>query len=313
MCGVRVGVEVPAVGEVLMSLQPHRMPGVLQVGVVLEVAEVDAGVVITSLQPHKIPGVLQLDVVLAAAEVDAGVVISLQPHKIPGVLQVDVLPAAAEDDVVVLVTSLHPHMTPGVLQVVVVDEEEDGEEGDGLVDVVVGSLHPNHPGVSQVVMVAEVDFGVVVGGLEVVPGVVVVPVSVVLLSLHQNHPSVLHVDVLLVEVEDVEVEGRLVWLVVSSRHPHQPGVLHVSVLVAVGVVLVVFVVVCSLPLLRKNFQLGQSTHALSGWQDGTVLYFLSTSLITLTIRWVPIATRQPKSWTVSYTHLLPVKHTDSIA
>lgn len=176
---------MPAVGEVLMSLQPHRMPGVLQVDVVLEVVEVDAGVVITSLQPHKIPGVLQLDVVLAAAEVD----------------------------VVVLVTSLQPHMTPGVLQVVVVDEEEDDEdEGDWLVDVVVvdvvvGSLHPNHPGVSQVVVVAVVDFGVVVGGLEVVPGVVVVLVSVVLLSLHQNHPGVLHVDVLLVEVEDVEVEG----------------------------------------------------------------------------------------------------------
>lgn len=186
MCGVSVGVEVPAVGEVLMSLQPHRMPGVLQVDVVLEVAEVDAEVVITSLQPHKIPGVLQLDVVLAAAE----------------------------DDVVVLVTSLHPHITPGVLQVVVVDEEEDEDEGgwlvDVVVDVVVGSLHPNHPGVSQVVVVAEVDFGVVVRGLEVVPGVVVVLVSVVLLSLHQNHPGVLHVDVLLVEVEDVEVEG---WLV----------------------------------------------------------------------------------------------------
>ena len=71
-------------------------------------------------------------------------------------------------------------------------------EGPGVavaIVVVVGSLHPNHPGVLQVEVLV-VDDSVVV---EVVVAVVVVVV------------------------------------VVSSRHPHQPGVLHVDVFVEVGV------------------------------------------------------------------------------
>lgn len=55
------------------------------------------------------------------------------------------------------------------------------------VAVVVGSLHPNQPGVRQVVVVA-----VLVG--EVV--VVVVVVAVVLSSRQPHHPGVLHVEVL---------------------------------------------------------------------------------------------------------------------
>lgn len=66
--------------------------------------------------------------------------------------------------------------------------------------------------------------------------------------------------------------------------------------------------VVSLPLLSKNFQLKQSTHSLSSWQDGTVSYLASTSLITLLILWVPTPTRQPRSPTVSYVHVMPVWH-----
>jgi hypothetical protein len=70
---------------------------------------------------------------------------------------------------------------------------------------VVGSLQPNQPGVSQVVV--EVVFVTV---FEVDVDVVVVVVVVVLLPL----------------------------VVDSSKHPHQPGVLHVVVLVVIDFVVV---------------------------------------------------------------------------
>lgn len=80
---------------------------------------------------------------------------------------------------------------------------------------------------------------------------------VVVSSKQPNHPGVLHVDE--DEVELVVVDVFLV-LVDSSRQPHHPGVLHVSVLVRefvlveVDVGLLVLVVVVSVPLLSKYFQ-----------------------------------------------------------
>jgi hypothetical protein len=80
-------------------------------------------------------------------------------------------------------------------------------------------------------------------------------------SLQPNQPGVLHV-----EVDDVEVVFDVVDLepvvVVSSRQPHHPGVLHVSVLVRVLILVEVevevgfdvLVVVVSVPLLSKYFQ-----------------------------------------------------------
>jgi len=49
-------------------------------------------------------------------------------------------------DCVVVVTSLHPQIYPGVLHVGVLEGIEIG-------DVEVGSLHPNQPGVLQVVSI----------------------------------------------------------------------------------------------------------------------------------------------------------------
>jgi len=81
---------------------------------------------------------------------------------------------------------------------------------------------------------------------------------VVVGSLQPNQPGVLQVEV---EVDDVLVEVVVVVVgpdvVFSSRQPHQPGVLHVSVLVRVDVELRVLVI-GSVPLLSKNFQLKQS-------------------------------------------------------
>jgi hypothetical protein len=58
----------------------------------------------------------------------------------------------------------------------------------------------------------------------------VVDVEVVdILSLHQNHPGVLQVEVLVV----VEVVATSVVEVVLSRHPHHPGLVHVSIRVRV--------------------------------------------------------------------------------
>ena len=76
----------------------------------------------------------------------------------------------------------------------------------------------------------------------------VVPVRVVVGSLHPNQPGVLHV----VVVEDEVVE---VVVVVSSRQPHHPGVLHVVVRVVVELDELVVEILPSEPLLSKNFQL----------------------------------------------------------
>jgi hypothetical protein len=84
--------------------------------------------------------------------------------------------------------------------------------------VVVGSLHPNHPGVLQVV-------------------VVVTDVLVLVLEL---------VLVVFVDVLD------------SSKQPHQPGVLQVVVRVLVEKDEVLVDVLGSEPLLSKYFQLKQS-------------------------------------------------------
>jgi hypothetical protein len=141
--------------------------------------------------------------------------------------------------------------------------------------VVVGSLHPNQPGVLQVVVVAVTEGRVVVA---VGAGVAVV---VVVGSLHPNQPGVLHVVVVAVLVGEVVVV--VVAVVLSSRQPHHPGVSHVDVLVYDVVVEVVVVVVTSEPLLRKNFQRSQSKHSSSATHFGTVSYFKMTSDITFSI------------------------------
>jgi hypothetical protein len=91
----------------------------------------------------------------------------------------------------------------------------------------------------------------VVGGVAEGAGAVV-PVEVVVGSLHPNQPGVLHVVVVEVLEEDEVVE---VVVVVSSRQPHHPGVLHVVVRVVVELDELVVDVLLSEPLLSKNFQL----------------------------------------------------------
>jgi hypothetical protein len=88
--------------------------------------------------------------------------------------------------------------------------------------------------------------------------IVVVRVNVVG-SLHPNQPGVLQEVV--VNVLVMVVVGVCGFVVVdSSRQPHQPGVLQVSVRVCDVVLegLLVALVVVSLLLLSKNFQLKQS-------------------------------------------------------
>jgi len=197
------------------------------------------------------------------------------------------------------------------------------------VDVDVASLQPHHPGVAQVVedegdleLDDSVDLGVELAGELVViatllvagtsevgvtigagaaEGEVIVVVRVIVLgSLQPNQPGVLHVVVVSVLVI-VVVEIVDVVVVDSSRQPHQPGVLQVSVRVSEVVLeeTVLLLVVVSLLLLSKNVQLKQSWQSVSSSQLGTVSYFSSTSLMTLTIRWVPTPARQPRSPTVS--------------
>jgi hypothetical protein len=102
---------------------------------------------------------------------------------------------------------------------------------------------------------------------------------VVVESLHPNQPGVLHVEV---EVELViDVEDVVVVVVVSSRHPHQPGVLQVEVRVRVVVLVDEEEVVESDPLLSKYFQLKQSTHSLSGTHSGGLSYLRMILSITL--------------------------------
>ena len=127
---------------------------------------------------------------------------------------------------------------------------------EGLADlVVVGSLQPNQPGVSQVCgLVWYVDVVVIVGAGASLGFVILDEEEevVVISSLQPNQPGVLHVEV---EVELVLVLVAVPEVVVSSRHPHQPGVLQVSVRVLVLVLVLVLLVVVSELLLSKNFQL----------------------------------------------------------
>lgn len=138
--------------------------------------------------------------------------------------------------------------------------------------VEVGSLHPNQPGVLQVVDELDVDGReedaevLVAGVLEVVVmigagaglGEIIVVVSVIVVgSLQPNQPGVLQDEV--VKVLVIVVVGVADVVVDSSRQPHQPGVLQVSVRVWEEVLEgLLDVVVVSLLLLSKNFQLKQS-------------------------------------------------------
>lgn len=131
-------------------------------------------------------------------------------------------------------------------------DEEGGIEDGGIVTE---SLHPNQPGVEHVVEDSVIDVVVVTvvkAGL-LAGFVMVLDMVVVVESRHPNHPGVLQVVDVVVVVLVVIAEV----VVVSSRHPHQPGVLQVSVRVRVCVFVArpVDVVVVSLLLLSKNFQL----------------------------------------------------------
>ena len=104
-------------------------------------------------------------------------------------------------------------------------------------------------------------------GREACSVVVVVVMVVVLGSLHPNHPGVLQVVFVMVEVfNDDELVVEMV--VVGSRQPHHPGVLHVVVRVLVEVEVIEEEVVGADPLLSKYFQLKQSIHSSSGTQGG---------------------------------------------
>lgn len=142
---------------------------------------------------------------------------------------------------------------------------------------------------------------------------VVAVVVVAISSLHPNQPGVLHV---VVDEVCFEVVVEIVVVVSSSRQPHHPGVLQVSVRVRLKVLvreMALDVVVRSVPLLSKNSHGKQSVQLIYCSHLAGASYFSRTSRITSTILCVPIPTRQPRSLTVSYTHLLPVWHTLCIA
>ena len=135
------------------------------------------------------------------------------------------------------------------------------EEGLGVDDdaVVVASLQPHHPGdvhevevLGVIVVVVTVVVVIKVGAGDAVGVVTVLDELVVVGSLHPNQPGSLQVDV---ELEELLVVVVAVDVVVSSKQPHHPGVLHVSVRVLVKVLVLVLLVVVSVPLLSKNFQL----------------------------------------------------------
>lgn len=148
-------------------------------------------------------------------------------------------------------------------------------EVDMEVEVEVGSLQPNHPGVLQVVVVVaevlvEEDVEVAVCGTEVLLLLLLV---VVFSSLQPNQPGVLQVEVEVdVVVTGTLVAGLEVVDVSSSRQPHHPGVLHVEVRLRVFVVEVDeggdVAVLLLLP--STSFQSGQSTHSGVNLQTGTV-------------------------------------------
>lgn len=165
--------------------------------------------------------------------------------------------------------------------------------------VEVGSLHPNHPGILhvlvelaaelegdarfvEVVVTGVLDVVVTIGAGAAVGDVMVIVRVMVVGSLQPNQPGVLQDEVVRVLVIVVVGVGGVV---VSSKQPHQPGVLQVSVRVwEVVLECLLELVVVSLLLLSKNFQLKQSWHSKSSSQEGTVSYFSMTSLITLTMR-----------------------------
>lgn len=148
-------------------------------------------------------------------------------------------------------------------------------ETEADVEVEVGSLQPNQPGCSQVVV------DVVLVAEEVEVGVCSTEVLLLLLlsvavfsSLQPNQPGVLQVDVDVdVVVTGTLVVGLEVVDVSSSRHPHHPGVLHVEVRLRVFVVVVDVdggEVAVLLLLPSTSFQSGQSTHSGVNLHTGTV-------------------------------------------
>jgi hypothetical protein len=156
------------------------------------------------------PGVLQVlegggaEVVRSLEDV----ILSWQPQMMPGVLQVLEGESEAEEVDVVLVRS-GQLVNPGDWQEVGVGALVVVSEGPGVavaVVVVVGSLHPNHPGVLQVEVLV-VDDSVVVE--------VVVVVVVVVSSRHPHQPGVLHVDVFV----DVGVEVGVEVVDISESLP----------------------------------------------------------------------------------------------
>lgn len=191
--------------------------------------------------------------------------------------------------------SLQPHH-PGVAQVV---EDEEDLELDDSVDLGV-ELAGELVVIATLLVAGTSEVGVTIGAGAAEGEVIVVVRVIVLGSLQPNQPGVLHVVVVSVLVI-VVVEIVDVVVVDSSRQPHQPGVLQVSVRVSEVVLeeTVLLLVVVSLLLFSKNVQLKQSWQSVSSSQLGTVSYFSSTSLMTLTIRWVPTPARQPRSPTVS--------------
>lgn len=153
----------------------------------------------------------------------------------------------------VVVASLQPHH-PGVAQLVELDEEAVDVVSEELVVELAVELVT-----ALLVLVAGVSEGVVMTGAGSALGDVIVVVRVIVVgSLQPNHPGVLQVEVVIVLV--MVVVGVFDVVVDSSRQPHQPGVLQVSVRVCevVLVGLLVLLVVVSLLLLSKNFQLKQS-------------------------------------------------------
>ena len=150
--------------------------------------------------------------------------------------------------------------------------------------VVVSKQPPSHPYLTHDVVGNWVaTFGVVVGDIVVVS------------RQPPNHPYFTH-DVVGKSDVDVDEPVDVVEVVVSSRHPanisskqrqiieihipHHPGVLQVVVRVGVAVVELVLLAVLvdgSEPLLRKNFQLKQSTHSSSDIHLGTSGYASITS------------------------------------
>jgi hypothetical protein len=134
--------------------------------------------------------------------------VSWQPQKSPGDSQVEDREVA---ELGTVVDESRQPSQPGSWQVVLdVGVMVGTTVGEGValvvvVVVVVGSLHPNQPGVLHVVVVA-------VGELVVV--LVVVVVVVVVSSKHPHQPGVSQVDVLVLDVDVVEVD--VVVVVISE-------------------------------------------------------------------------------------------------